>query len=183
MSISAVSSLFSSSLQQLGALNSTPASLLSNAMGSSATSPTGSQGIPSFSDLMTQLQQEATSDPSVFKQQTAAIASNLSAAAQSATGTQAAILQGVASEFQTASQSGNLTALGPNAVSGNTGTQGASGHHHHHHHSSSQDPSQTSSTSSSDIMSLITASQATATASAANQAYVNSSLDSSILGN
>jgi len=183
MSTSAVSSLFNSPLLQQSTLNSTLASSLSNAMGSSATSPTGSQGIPSFADLMSQLQQEATSDPSTFKQQTAAIASNLSAAAQSASGSQAAVLQSMATQFQTASQTGNLSAISSNAVSGTTGTQGASGHHHHHHHSSSQDPSQTSSTSSGDIMSLITASQATATASAANQAYVNSSLDSSILGN
>jgi hypothetical protein len=132
---------------------------------------------------MNQLQQEATSDPSAFKQETAAIASNLGTAAQSATGSQAALLENVATQFQTASQTGNLSAISSNAVSGTTGTQGASGHHHHHHHSSSQDPSQPSSTSPTDIMSLVTASQSAASSSAANQAYVNSSLDSGLLGN
>ena len=179
MSISPVNSLCSSSLLQLGTLNSTQASLLPPGVASSATSPTDPQGIPSFTQLMSQLQKQATSDPSAFKQQTAAIAANLSTAAQSATGSQAAVLQDVATQFQTASQTGNPSALPPTTIPGPSGTQTPS-KHHHHYHPTAPDQSQQNSTSSADITSLLTASQTTASSIADNLASITGNLGSSL---
>ena len=170
MSISPLNSLYSTSLLQLGALNSTPTSQQTSAATASVTVPTDSQNISSFSQFISQLQQEATSDPSAFKQQTAQIASNLSADAQATTGAESTFLQDLANMFQTASQTGNPADLNLSTSFSTSGTQGTSGHHHHHHHHSSSEQSQQSSTGASDLMALISAALTNSTSSSATQA-------------
>ena len=78
-----------------------------------------------FSQVITQLQQLAASDPTQFKQQSADIATQLTTAAGQSSGTVAEVLQNLASQFQQASQTGQAP--------------GTSGHHraHHHHHGGS----------------------------------------------
>ncbi len=181
MSISPVNSLYSTSLLQLGVLNSTQSSQQTSGTSSAVATPTDSQDISSFSQFISQLQQEATSDPTAFKQQTAQIASNLSADAQSTTGAESQFLQDLANVFQTASQSGNPADLNLSSSSATSGTQGASGHHHHHHHHSSQSQSQQSTSGASDLMSLISAALTNTTTSSATQASITNSLDSSLL--
>src|SRR5208283_1556751 len=172
MSISPLNSLYSTSLLQLGALNSTQSSQQTTGTSSAVTPPTDSQDISSFSQFISQLQQEATNDPAAFKQQTAQIATNLSADAQSTTGAESQFLQSLANMFQTASQSGNPADLNLNSSSAASGTQSASGHHHHHHHHFSPSQSQQSTTSASDLMSMITAALSNSTTNSATQASV-----------
>jgi len=105
----------------------------------------GSAGVSGFSQIMSQLQTLATSDPTQFKQESANIASQLNAAAGQTSGNEAQLLQSLADQFQQASQTGQLPGLsGHNHV------------HHHHHGSGSSGSSGTQSagSSSSDINSL-----------------------------
>jgi hypothetical protein len=96
------------------------------------------------------LQQLEESNPTQYQQVTAQIATNLQSAAQTATtggNTSAASqLNQLATDFNSASQSGQLPDISDLAQA----VGGGGGHHHHHHHvSSSNSSSDTSSDSSS----------------------------------
>jgi hypothetical protein len=116
----AVSSISPAALQQIVAATT-------NATGNS--SPATSTSISQPGQLLSQLQQLATSNPAEFKQVTAQIATQLQAAATAASGTSgasssaAAFLTNVANQFQQASQTGSATSLIPAHKGG--------GHHHH----------------------------------------------------
>ncbi|MBN9118979.1 MAG: hypothetical protein J0I06_07435 [Planctomycetes bacterium] len=85
-------------------------------------SPAGdSARISGPGQLFSQLQQLQSQDPTKFKQVTADIATQLQTAAQQATGHQATFLTNLADKFQTASTTGDVSALRPP-------------HHGHHAH-------------------------------------------------
>jgi hypothetical protein len=100
----------------------------SNAL-STALQPDNSQLSP-FAQVTSALQQLQQSDPSKYQQVTGQIATNLQSAAQSATASGntalATQLNQLATDFQTASSSGQLPNFQDLA-------QAAGGHHHHHH--------------------------------------------------
>jgi hypothetical protein len=92
----------------------------------------GSQLSP-LGQLLSTLQQLEQQNPTQYQQVTAQIATNLQAAATTAqsngNSSQAVQLTQLASDFQTASQTGQLPNIQDLA-------QAAGGHHHHHHHHS-----------------------------------------------
>ena len=123
----------------------------------------GGAGQPQVSKqakFLSKLQQLATSDPAKFKQVVTDIAAKLTQAAQQSGQTsQGQALSGLAAKFQTAAQTGDVSALEPakpaagavqaaygsgggaaatlQSLTGQQGTaagQGAGGHHGHHHH-------------------------------------------------
>src|ERR1035438_8825606 len=111
-----------------------------------AQSPDNSRLSP-FAQMLAELQQLQQSDPAKYTQVTQQIASNLQTAAQTATTsgntTAAAQLTQLASDFTSASKSGQLPSVQDLA-------QVAGAHHHHHHaHAASADSATTSSTDSS----------------------------------
>ena len=71
--------------------------------------------------ILSQLQQLQQTDPAKLKTVLTDIANRLQAAAQQASGSEGQALSNLASKFQQAAQTGNLSALQP-------------GHHHHHGH-------------------------------------------------
>jgi hypothetical protein len=161
MSTNSVNSLSSTYLQQIldaalgGGVNNNQSSNLLTVptTGSAGPQPDNGQLSP-FAQIASSLQQLQQSNPTEYQQVTAAIATNLTAAAQTATtdgNTNAAgTLTQLASDFTSASQNGQL----PNLQDLAQATGGTSGHHHHHHHggggsSSSSTTSSTSSTTGS----------------------------------
>jgi hypothetical protein len=99
-----------------------------------------------FAQLMSTLQQLQQSNPAEYQQVTQQIATNLKTAAQTATAdgnsTQASQLNQLATDFSTASQSGQL----PNVQDLAQAIGG--GHHHHHGHAASSNADNSSSTNS-----------------------------------
>ncbi len=83
--------------------------------------------------MISKLSALASSDPDKFKTLTAQIASQLTTAANNASGPEADFLKQLAQKFTDASQTGDASKLQP------------SGHHHrHHHHASAAYASQSS---------------------------------------
>jgi hypothetical protein len=155
MSTSPISNL-NSYLQQIldTALQSAGSTTSTTSNGVSATSTQSDNGqLSPFAQLLSTLQQLQESNPTQYQQVTAQLATNLQAAAQTATtdgNTSAASqLNQLATDFNNASQSGQL----PNISDLAQAVGGGGGHHHHHHHvssfSSSSDTSSDSSSSSS----------------------------------
>jgi hypothetical protein len=133
----------------------------------SSTSVSGTSGQQSdsgqlspFAQLMSTLQQLQQSNPTEYQQVTQQIATNLQSAAKTATAdgnTSAATqLTQLATDFTTASQSGQL----PN-ISDLAQALGGGHHHHHGHHASSTDSSTDSSSSSSSSTSSASTSSST----------------------
>jgi hypothetical protein len=154
MSSSSISNLTNNYLQSIvgNALQGTGLSLNSASTSVSATSsqqPDSGQLSP-FAQLMSTLQQLQQSNPTEYKQVTQQIATNLQSAAQSATNqgntNAASQLNQLATDFNSASQTGQL----PNIQDLATAIGGGGHHHHHHGHpeSSSTDSNSDSSTSS-----------------------------------
>jgi hypothetical protein len=107
---------------------------------------------------MQQLQQLQTSNPAEFKKVMQDGASQLQAAAsQSTDPNQVSALNNLAAKFETASETGSVSALQPQG--GGSGTYAPHGHHHHRHGSSGTD----SSTSTSTTGTSSTAASSTAT--------------------
>lgn len=127
----------------------------SNPLTTSGTSSFGNQQdngqLSPFAQIASSLQQLQQSNPTEYQQVTAAIATNLTAAAQTAqtdgNTNEANTLTTLASDFTSASQNGQL----PNLQDLAKATGGASGHHHHHRHGGggSSSASTTGSTTSS----------------------------------
>ena len=136
-----ISSIFSSSatdpLSSLYAPTSTTsATATQDADSTAATSAATSTSVSNGAKLLKQLQDLQKSDPAEFKKVTADIAAQLTAAAQTAGGSEGGALTSLASKFTQASQTGTLTPL-------------QSGHHHGgHHHAAASSDSSTSATSS-----------------------------------
>jgi len=145
--------------------------------------------------VMSELQQLQQSNPSQYQQGTQQIATNLTAAAQTATTagntTAASQLTQLATDFTNASTSGQLPSISDLA-------QAIGGHHHHHHHgghsgaisdsasSTSSTSSATSSTSTSQTLSqLLAAFQSTATQDSAldPMSIILNTLSSAGIGN
>lgn len=129
-------SILSSVLQSSGLTGTAKNANNSNAL-SSALQPDNTQLSP-FSQVTSELQQLQQSNPSEYRQVTGQIATNLQSAAQTATadGNTAAAsqLNQLATDFQTASSTGQLPNFQDLA-------QAAGGHHHHHHmHGASATP-------------------------------------------
>jgi hypothetical protein len=139
MSTNSVNSLSSTYLQQIldaalgGSNNNQSSNLLTVPTTGPAAQPDNGQLSP-FAQIASSLQQLQQSNPTEYQQVTAAIATNLTTAAQTATtdgNTNAAnTLTTLASDFTSASQNGQL----PNLQDLAQATGGTSGHHHHHHH-------------------------------------------------
>lgn len=115
---------------------------------------------------MNTLQQLQQSNPSEYKQVTQQIATNLQNAAKTATGdgnsTQATQLNQLATDFNTASQSGQLPNVQDLA-------QAIGGGHHHHHHgqaAASSDSDSSSSSTSQTLSQQLAAFQANSTPNA-----------------
>ena len=160
-------SVISSALQGTGSTTQTSSSNST----SSVASLTDNQQLSPFAQLLSSLQKLQQSDPDKYKQLTQQIATNLESAATQAKAagntTAATQLSQLATDFTTASTSGQLPNIQDLA-------KAVGGHHHPHHHQSqatstgSDDSSSTSSTSS-------TASQALSQSLASSQTTGSSS--------
>jgi ABC-type transporter Mla subunit MlaD len=80
-------------------------SSLSSGSGTNLASASG------FGQVLNQLQNLATSDPAQFKQQTSSIASQLNTMASQSSGFEAQLFQNLSTQFQQASQTGQVPKL------------------------------------------------------------------------
>jgi len=162
-SISLINNLTSSYLQSIldaGLQKSNSTANSSSSTGTSSVTAQSENGqLSPFAQVMSTLQQLQQSNPTEYQQVTQQIATNLQSAAQTATAdgnsTQATQLNQLATDFTSASQSGQLPNIQDlaQAMSG--------GHHHHHHfHPASSDADGDSSTGTSQISQLLAAFQA-----------------------
>jgi hypothetical protein len=154
LSGSYLQSILSSVLQSSGLTGTAKNANHSNAL-STALQPDNTQLSP-FAQVTSELQQLQQSNPSEYQQVTGQIATNLQSAAQTATadGNTAAAsqLNQLATDFQTASSTGQLPNFQDLA-------QAAGGHHHHHHmHASSATPDSATSSATTDTLSQLMAS-------------------------
>jgi hypothetical protein len=131
LSPSYLQSMLGTVLHGIGATNNTTANSLNSIGTSSVALPADNQQLSPFAQVMSTLQQLQQSDPTKYQQVTQQIASNLQNAAQTAqtdgNSTAAAQLGKLASDFNSASQSGQLPNIQDLA-------QAIGGGHHHHHH-------------------------------------------------
>ena len=111
-----------------------------NTVGSNTSAPkiansiaNGTANLSQAGQFFAKLDSLAQSSPAQFKQLTAQISSELTAAAQQATGQAQQFLQNLANNFQTASQTGSTASIQPPQQAPGTQAQGTSEHHHHHH--------------------------------------------------
>lgn len=124
--------------------------------------PQGDSGqLSPFAQVLNQLQQLQQSSPSQYSQTTAQIATNLQAAAQSATAsgntTLANTLNQLSTDFTSASKNGTLPNVQDLAQAVHHG-------HHHHHHGGGGASSGSSSTDSSQLAQALAAFQSNSTA-------------------
>jgi len=157
-SIGSLNNLSSSYLQQFLSTTFQNTSAAAQTQSSTGTSPVAAESengqLSPFAQLMSTLQQLQQSNPTEYQQVTQQIATNLQTAAQTATtdgnSTQATQLSQLATDFTTASQSGQLPNIQDLA-------QAIAGGGHHHHHSeaasSATDTDSTSSTGTSQTLS------------------------------
>jgi hypothetical protein len=138
---SILNSINSSLLSEISSYNTTTKQPSTTASTSSATTSSDTIDFSLVATLFQQLKQLQTSDPSEFKQVLTDAAGKLQAAAQQQTDpTQAAFLNNLASRFQDAANTGNLSALQPQ---GSDGSYAPKGHHHHHHGGGSNETNNT----------------------------------------
>jgi hypothetical protein len=91
-----------------------------------------SASISGAGQLLSNLEQLQTQDPTQFTQVVSQIASQLQTAAQQAQGTQSEFLSNLAAQFQSVANGGSLSQLQPQQ--GQQAQQGDQIEHHHHHH-------------------------------------------------
>ena len=159
-SISSINNLSNSYLQSIlsSALqNSSSAGNPSSTTGaSSVTAPSENGQLSPFAQLISTLQQLQQSNPTEYKQVTQQIATNLQSAAKTATAdgnsTQAAQLNQLATDFTSASQSGQLPNMQDLAQA-----IGGSHHHHRHFNTAASDADSSSSNSSANQLSQLLA--------------------------
>jgi len=146
LSSSYLQSIMSAALQGTGLTTNTVGNGVSGT--SSVALPTDNGQLSPFTQLMSTLQQLQQTDPTKYQQVTQQIATNLQSAAQTAqadgNSTAASQLNQLATDFTSASKSGQLPSIQDlaKAIGG--------GHHHHHHsHAASADADGDSNASSS----------------------------------
>jgi hypothetical protein len=150
MSTSAIGNLSSSYLQQVlvSALQS------AGSTANSTSTQSDSSRLSPFAQLAGTLQQLQESDPAKYKQVTQQVATNLQSAAQTAqeqgNSTAAGQLTQLASDFTSASQTGQL----PNLQDLSQAVGGSGGHHHHHAEAAASSSSDSSTTLSQLLASL-----------------------------
>ncbi len=148
LSNSYLQSILGSVLQNTGLTTNNTNNSLSGIGSLSAVQQPDSGQLSPFAQLMSTLQQLQQSNPTEYQQVTAQIATNLTAAAQTATSegntTAASQLTQLANDFNTASTSGQL----PN-VQDLAQAVGGGHHHHHHAHAVSNDSDASSSANAS----------------------------------
>jgi len=146
MTISGLNSLYSTVSGIFGGSNGSVNSA-STANASSTSQITDSQQFSPAAMMLSLLQQLQQSNPTQFQQVTSQIATNLESAAKTAqaagNSTLATQLNQLGSEFQNASQTGQM----PSVQQLQQAAIG--GHHHHHHHHAEASSSSTSNSSSS----------------------------------
>lgn len=157
LSSSHLQSILANAIQAAGLTTNTSNDSLSGIDTSSVSQGSDNGGLSPFAQLMSTLQQLQQSNPTQYTQVTQQIAANLQTAAQTAqsdgNATAVTQLSQLATDFTTASTSGQLPNIQDLAQA--MGGQGVGGHHHHHHHSqaaatdSTGDPSASSSSSGS----------------------------------
>jgi len=154
---STLNSINSSLLSEIQALSSTSSSSSTAAATQSAAS-SDQVNFSQAADLFKQLQQLQTSNPTEFKQVLTDAATKLQTAATQQTDSQAAsFLNNLASRFQTAANTGDLSALHPQSPSGTSGTH----HGHHGHKAAGNDGDADDNTSSSSTSSTSSTTAAT----------------------
>jgi hypothetical protein len=170
MSTSPINNLTSSDLQQIlsTSLQGTGLTTSPTSTGVSATSTQSDNGqLSPFAQQLSTLQQLEESNPTQYQQVTAQIATNLQSAAQTATAdgntSAASQLNQLATDFNNASQSGQL----PNISDLAQAIGGGGGHHHQHRHVSSSSSSSNTSSDSSSSSSSSTNSTSSSDAAAA----------------
>src|ERR1019366_379272 len=141
----------------------TPPSPVAGGNSASAVGAAAPAAISPPAQFMSQMQQLSQTDPSQFKAVAASVATSFQNAAAQASGSQAQVLTGLASQFTQAAHTGTLPA--PQAstpVASVQGAQGASaghaGAHHHHHHGGGASATQSSSVQEAfqDAMNVLT---------------------------
>ncbi len=141
--LSYIRSVFATSFSRTGSTNNT-----SGTSGASAAQSDSSQLSP-FAQILSTLQQLQQSNPGQYSTVTQQIATNLQSAAQTAQAagntTAATQLNQLATDFSSASGSGQL----PNVQDLAQAAGGLQQHHHHHHHSSGSSSSTSGSSGSS----------------------------------
>ena len=139
-------SVLNNILQSTGLTATQSQNTASSASTSSVASESDSQQLSPFAQLMSTLQQLQETDPAKYKQVTQQIATNLQTAAQTATAsgdtTAAAQLTQLATDFTSASKSGQLPNVQDLA-------QAIGSHHHQHADAAAADTSSTSDTTAS----------------------------------
>jgi hypothetical protein len=188
MSTSAIGGFATSYLEQVVASvlqNTGVTSSTASTSGAGSAAQSDSSRLSPFAQLVSSLQQLQQSNPTEYKQVTAEIATDLQTGAQTAQsqGNSAAAnqLSQLATDFSSASKSGQLPNLQDLAQA-----IGGGGRHHHHHSESSSDSSSTaasstsSTSSSSQTLSQLLALFQTSDAQS-SQGSGNSSLDPSAI--
>jgi hypothetical protein len=130
MSISAINSLSTPAIASTAPASAITAASDPTAPGSTA-APAATQ-LSSFGQFMSNMQSLEQSNPTKASQILGSIASKLSAQAQTVGGSRGAQLSQLATKFQAAAQTGDLSSIQPQQTS-----NAASGSHHHggsHHH-------------------------------------------------
>jgi hypothetical protein len=133
----------------------------------SGTNSNGSTQLSQVGQFFAKLESLAKNSPAEFKQLTAQISTELSSAAQQATGSAQTFLQQLANNFKTASTTGSTASLQPNqqATSAIQGTQSTGGHHHHHHHGGGGGYSSSQSSDTDSLLTALTGSSSTSAGS------------------
>ena len=127
-------------------------SSLSSGSGTNLASASG------FGQVLNQLQNLATSDPAQFKQQTSSIASQLNTMASQSSGFEAQLFQNLSTQFQQASQTGQVPKL-------------AESHHGRHHYDSSTVTSNAAASSGAGSLTSAASASTTQIAQNANGTY------------
>jgi hypothetical protein len=126
---SILNSVNSSILSEISSFNTTANQTANTSSSSSTASSTDTVDFSQVGKVFQELKQLQTTNPSEFKQVLTDAATKLQAAAQQQTDpTQASFLNNLASRFQEAANTGNLSPLQQNS----SGSYAPRGHHHHH---------------------------------------------------
>jgi hypothetical protein len=139
-------------------------SILSSLTGGQGTSGStqSAANISGPGQLLSNLQQLQTLDPTKFQQLVAQIAGQLQTAAQKTQGPQSTFLANLASQFQNVANGGSLSQLQPQS------------HHHHHHHPAQQAYSQNTQSQSQGVAGLAQTSGSQSSASSTMQQLFSS---------
>ena len=130
-------------LESIGSTNRTTG----GASSAQSTAAGDSSSISTMSQLFSQLDSLATSDPARFKQLTGELASELTSAANDAAGNKAEALKWMAAQFSKASESGKAEDLRPPTSNG-TGRA----HHGHHAHQKTDADTNDSAKTAGDVL-------------------------------